>query len=97
MNVSNPSVTIRQSVVIHIEGQSFAELVAHQALIAEHLKRTVRCLSIVNADVDERLTELQLISQTMFNATSQVAFELLRIATEQGLVLESTGQAEVKR
>lgn len=94
MNKSKPSVVVTNpEKIIEIEGGSFAELILHQAMHAENLRRAVRAMAIINGnDQDERLSELQLILQAMLNSTAGVLVEQVRVATTQGLVFELCGE-----
>ncbi|MFZ5483732.1 MAG: hypothetical protein ACOZB0_05815 [Pseudomonadota bacterium] len=86
VRVSNPDL------MIGIDGQSFADLVLYHYLHAENLRR---CLAVLaqesTLDTSEPLSELQAQLQALANGSSGVLSEHLRIAREQGLRFEITG------
>lgn len=90
MNKNRPTLKVSNpEKVIQIEGGAFANLVLHQSMHAENLRRIVQAISIINKDMDnEDLDKLQNMLQAMMNSTAGVLVEHVRIATEQGLVFQ---------
>ena len=99
MPMPRPTVRVNNpEKLIEIQGGSFAELILHQALHVENLRRVVQAVNQINAKAqDERLSEVQAIVQAMVNSSSGLLIEQVRIATAQGLAFEiSEGQSNVR-
>lgn len=83
VTVTNPAQEIR------IEGRSFAEVIAHQALHVETLRKAVAVLVQQNPHAEnEQLAEVQVALMAMANTMGVMLFEHVRWAMEQGLHLE---------
>lgn len=99
MPMNKPTVRVNNpEKLVEIQGDSFAELILHQCLHVENLRRVVQAVSQINDEIqDERLSEIQVIVQAMVNGSSGLLVEQVRIATAQGLVFEiNDGQAHVR-
>lgn len=99
MPMNKPTVRVNNpEKLVEIQGDSFADLILHQCMHVENLRRVVQAVGQINAEAqDERLSEVQAIVQAMVNSSSGVLVEQVRIATAQGLVFEiSDGQAHVR-
>lgn len=99
MTTNRPTVRVNNpEKLVEIQGDSFAELILHQCMHVENLRRVVLAVGQINADAqDERLSEVQAIVQAMVNGSSGILVEQVRIATAQGLAFEiSDGQAHVR-
>ncbi len=99
MSVNRPTVQVSNpEKLIEIQGDSFAELILHQAMHVENLRRIVLAVDQINAETqDERLTNLQGIVRAMVNGSSGLLIEQVRIATAQGLVFHiNDGQPSTK-
>ena len=98
MPMNKPTVRVNNpEKLVEIQGDSFAELILHQCMHVENLRRVVQAVGQINAEAqDERLSEVQAIVQAMINSSSGVLVEQLRIATAQGLVFDiNDGQSNV--
>ena len=99
MPMNRPTVRVNNpKKLVEIQGDSFAELILHQCMHAENLRRVVLAIGQINAEAqDERLSEVQAIVQAMVNSSAGILVEQVRIATAQGLVFEiSEGQSHVR-
>ena len=99
MPMNKPTVRVNNpEKLVEIQGDSFAELILHQCMHVENLRRVVQAASQINAETqDERLSEVQAIVQAMVNSSAGVLVEQVRIATAQGLAFEiSEGQSHVR-
>lgn len=99
MPMNRPTVRVNNpDKLVEIQGDSFAELILHQCMHVENLRRVVLAVGQINAETqDERLSEVQAIVQAMVNGSSGILVEQVRIATAQGLVFEiSDGQTYVR-
>lgn len=99
MTTNRPTVRVNNpEKLVEIQGDSFAELILHQCMHVENLRRVVLAVGQINADAqDERLSEVQAIVQAMVNGSSGILVEQVRIATAQGLAFEiSDGQAHAR-
>lgn len=93
MPMNKPTVRVNNpEKLVEIQGDSFAELILHQCMHVENLRRVVQAVNQINAEAqDERLAEVQAIVQGMVNSSAGVLVEQVRIATAQGLVFEISG------
>lgn len=99
MPMTQPTVRVNNpEKLVEIQGDSFAELILHQCMHVENLRRVVQAIGQINAKAhDERLSEVQAIIQAMVNSSSGLLIEQVRIATAQGLAFEiSEGQSNVR-
>ena len=99
MPMNRPTVRVNNpEKLVEIQGDSFAELILHQCMHVENLRRVVLAVGQINAEThDERLSEVQAIVQAMVNGSSGILVEQVRIATAQGLLFEiSDGQSHVR-
>lgn len=99
MPMNKPTVRVNNpEKLVEIQGDSFAELILHQCMHVENLRRVVQAVNQINAETqDERLAEVQAIVQAMVNSSAGVLVEQVRIATAQGLAFEiSEGQTHVR-
>lgn len=99
MPMSRPTIRVNNpDKLVEIQGDSFAELILHQCMHVENLRRVVQAVTQINAEAqDERLSEVQAIVQAMVNSSSGVLVEQVRIATAQGLTFEiNEGQPHVR-
>ena len=99
MPMNKPTVRVNNpEKLVEIQGDSFAELILHQCMHVENLRRVVQAVSQINDEIqDERLSEIQVIVQAMVNGSSGLLVEQVRIATAQGLAFEiNDGQTHVR-
>lgn len=99
MPMNKPTVRVNNpEKLVEIQGDSFAELILHQCMHVENLRRVVQAVSQINTEAqDERLAEVQAIVQAMVNSSAGVLVEQVRIATAQGLAFEiSEGQSHAR-